>query len=369
MKHRIIFMLLLAQSATIRPYMVGGWVPYWTPKAGPATTTKYLNVIDQVSPFAYEVQADGSLKDNFSNHAENWQNLAKQCVTSQKLLIPCISWHNTQQMHALLPDAKKRAQHIDTIMALVRENSLAGININYEHIHPKDRPAYTDFLEELSKRLHAKNRLLHITLDGRTGDGRVQVIDPLSDIPTEVSLSSEQKEQAEKYKECIARCADQVIIMAYDEWGTPYNRRSSYRNKRYYVAHASNQWVEQVIQYALTFIPNYKLVIAAPTYGLEFIITHNSPTEISIKKKRTVHYDKAQELISKRRLVPKRTPGGEMSLTYRKDGKTHYVVYSDAQTIKDKIDLVKKYDLKGIYLFAIYGNEDENIWKLFEKRV
>ena len=376
MKQYSILLLLLVQSISLKSYMVGGWVPYWTPKAGTSTITKHLTVIDQVSPFAYEVQADGSLKDTFSKHAEQWQNLAQQCATSGKLLIPCVSWHNTKQMHDILSDTKKRALHVATIMALVIDNSLAGININYENIHPQDRQFYQLLLEDLSKRLHQENRLLHITLGARTSDTTVGIIDPFSEAQEElsspgkvnVSLSPGNGSTADSYKECIARCADQLIVMAYDEWGIPYNRQASYRTNNYYVAHASNQWVEQVIEYALTFVPHYKLVIAAPTYGLEFIITDKTPTEIAIKKKRSVLYDTAQELILQRTLTPKRTPGGEMSLTYTEDSQTHYVVYSDAQTIKDKVDLIKKYDLKGLYLFAIYGNEDENIWKLFETR-
>ncbi len=358
MKHRILYLALFIQCSTVLPIMVGGWVPYWKPKEGTATAIKHLAILDQVSPFAFEVQADGTLKDTFNKYKKEWQNLAVQCMEKQKLLIPTISWHSAQQIHTILPDTKKRAQHIQSIMDLVRDNALAGININYENMQSHDRKPYMAFIEELSQRLHAEHRLLHITLEARTSDTTVT-------FQEEIQINASYCPEIESYKECLARCADQVIVMAYDEWDKPYNRRTTHRNKRYYVAHTSNQWVEQVIQYALSFIPSYKLVIGAPTYGIEFTITHTSPTSITCKKKRSVLHKTTQELIYQKKLSPKRTPGGEMSLTYRDESKTHYVIYPDAHTIKDKINLATQYDLKGLYLFAIYGNEDENMWKLF----
>jgi len=68
-------------------------------------------------------------------------------------------------------------------------------------------------------------------------------------------------------------------------------------------------------------------------------------------------------------MKPIRTPGGEMSISYKHEsGEKRYVVYADHQTVKDKISLIKKYKLKGIFFFALYGYEDDRLWNLLKQK-
>jgi len=56
-------------------YMVGGWVPYWQPKTGTRLAKKRISQLDQISPFAYEVQSDRSIKNTFKWKQSIWNDL------------------------------------------------------------------------------------------------------------------------------------------------------------------------------------------------------------------------------------------------------------------------------------------------------
>ena len=91
-----------------------------------------------------------------------------------------------------------------------------------------------------------------------------------------VSLNPGKGKDAVRYKRVFSECCDQVTVMGYDEWGRPYKHSPEHLKNKYYYSHASNQWVDQILQYHLTFIPAEKLVLGIPTYGLEFKILNKN---------------------------------------------------------------------------------------------
>ena len=68
--------------------------------------------------------------------------------------------------------------------------------------------------------------------------------------------------------------------------------------------------------------------------------------------------------------IPKNTPSGDkaaaQALAYaNKFGKeviVRYVTWSDAEAMKEKIELAKKLGLRGVALFKIDGDEDQKVW-------
>ena len=354
----ILVLIFGSSEATL---MVGGWVPYWRPKTGIGVVKQHAQLFDQMSPFGYEVQKGGIIRDSFKRHTQAWNDLAKTCRAHDMLLIPTITWRTKEEIYEVLSDTKKREAHIDAIIDLVKRNYLAGININYEKIGYRDLGGYIAFIEKVSEKLHAEGRLLHMTLEPLTADTTIR----LQRYPRSQRRISPQRKL---YKETIARCCDQIVLMAYDYWNIPAWNYADYYKMNYYASQAPNEWVEQVIDYALSFIPSYKLVLGIPTYGQQFSVTPREGGHPLVNKEKSIRYPQAKWLLKKHSIAPQRTPGGELSFTYTdSNGKTNYIVYMDAKAVKDKIDLAKKYNLKGIYFFAIYGKEDPAIWPLVLK--
>jgi hypothetical protein len=44
-----------------------------------------------------------------------------------------------------------------------------------------------------------------------------------------------------------------------------------------------------------------------------------------------------------------------------------YLVWSDAQAIKDKVDLAKRLGVRGVAIFKIDGGEDPGLWNVLPK--
>ena len=364
--------LAFAQKA----FMVGGWVHYGRCEKGISTVKHHRHLFDQLSPFSYEVNKRGTIWDPFKRKHVYWQDLHKLCRQYGITFVPTIWWTETKAMHEVLSQKEKRAAHIQQILDIVTTNEFDGININYERVSNDDRNDFLSFVETLSTKLHARGLLLYLTIGGRTGDNTIGIIYPhekKKKHPVQaqfkklvhVSLNPGKGKDAERFKRVFSECCDQVIVMGYDEWGRPYKHSAEHLKNKYYYSHSSNQWVEQIIQYHLTFIPPEKLVLGLPTYGLEFKINNQDGT-LSFKKTRNITYPIATELAHARRIKPTRTAGGELSFTYKTTFDERYVCYLDAQAIKEKIDLVKAYRLKGISIFTVTGNEDPHLWNMLE---
>lgn len=110
-----------------------------------------------------------------------------------------------------------------------------GINVDYELIPAKDGKNFLNFLEKLSKECKKVGKMFTVCVPAR-----VKTIN----------------DDIFPYKK-IAALADRVMIMAYDEhWSTSQPG-----------AIASMNWCKKIVDYAVTVIPQEKLVMGLPFYG------------------------------------------------------------------------------------------------------
>jgi spore germination protein len=350
------------------------WIPYWRKTEGASTTLANLNTLTQISPFAYELQADGSIKNALKANEEPWTTLLAEARKKKIKIYPSIlSYPQTAteqyDVYLLMAQKVKRKAHIADIVALVKKNKYDGIDIDYENKIAEIRPYFSVFLTDLAKALHKEGKKLICTVEARTP--------PESKFATTSKEILSRIEYSNDYKTIGAVC-DQVRIMAYDQGGDDLHLvNQNTANGNAYKPVADIEWVKKVITLAMWDIPAKKLVLGVPTYGYKYEIlpaTATSPQRYS--RIGSMNWNYADELVRSLTMMPTRNSAGELSFTYATTtgvngedlgGLKQYLVwYSDAGAIADKIRIAKLYKLGGVAVFKVDGGNDPNLWNVLK---
>lgn len=370
----VIILLLESVSFTYASMDMAVWIPYWRKHEGATSTLVNLDKLTQISPFAYELQTDGSIKDSLKALEEPWTSLIKEARKKKIKIYPSIlSYPQTKteqnSVYLLLAQKKKRQQHVKDIVALVKKNKFDGIDIDYENKIASTRPYFSVFLSELGTALRKDGKKLICTVEARTP--------PESKYATTSKEILSRVEYANDYK-MIGKACDQVRIMAYDQGSDDANLVN--QNKvlgNLYKPVADIEWVEKIMTLAMEDIPAKKLVIGVPTYGYKYeVVPATGTTSIRTPRIGSMNYNYITELINATGVTPLRNSAGEMSFTYATstgvngeqfgETKQFLVWYSDAQAVADKVRLAKLYGLAGVAVFKIDGGHDPHLWNVLK---
>lgn len=350
------------------------WVPYWQKTAGARTTRAHIDTVTQVSPFAFELQPDGTIKDALKIGEEPWTTLMVTAKKNKKAVYPSIlSYPHTPteqyQQYLLLAQRVRRQAHVQAIVALVKKYNVDGIDIDYEAKLAETKPYFSAFLTELSTALHKNNKKLICTVEARTPPDSKYATTSV-DILSKVDYANDYK--------VIGKVCDQVRLMAYDQAGDDALLVNQHKALgAVYKPVADIEWVKKVVTLALWDIPAKKLVLGVPTYGYKYeIIPAQGATSTRYSRIGSMNFNYADALVKSLRIIPTRNTAGELSFTYATTtgvngeylgGTKQYLVwYSDAGAIADKVRIAKLYKLGGVAVFKIDGGNDPALWTILK---
>ena len=360
-----------AYSATFEKAI---WIPYWRKTEGASSTLQNLSRVTQISPFAFELQTDGTIKNALKFDQEPWPTLLAEAKKKKIKIYPSIlSYPHNQnekyQQYLLLAQRKKRQAHVKEIVALVKKYKVDGIDIDYEAKLAESRPYFSAFLTELSVALRKEKKKLICTVEARTP--------PESKFATTSKEILSRIDYSNDYK-VIGKVCDQVRIMAYDQAGDDANLNMINKNQgNAYKPVADIEWVEKVMTLALEDIPSKKLLLGVPTYGYKYEIIRNATSgQLSYSRIGSMNFSYADQLAKSLNITPTRNATNEVSFTYGTTTgvngeplgayKEYLVWYSDSYSIQDKIRLAKLYKLAGISIFKIDGGHDPKLWDVLK---
>lgn len=159
--------------------------------------------------------------------------------TINQKIFPLITFTNINEGKKLLSNEKSRKKAINHLVDLTEKENYPGVHIDFEYLSKKEVKFFKEFLENLQKELHKKNKILTAALFPQIWDMKYKEFHNL---------------------EIIYPFIDEVVLMSYD-----------YHNPKTKPGPVSEyNWVKENIKEFIKFFKPSQIWLGIPLYGYEW---------------------------------------------------------------------------------------------------
>lgn len=296
------------------------------------------NKFNEVSPSYFDINLDGSVKINYID-----KNFVSEMQSKDIKVVPFFSNHwDRESGRKAVKNYEKTAS---ALAKSVTDNGLDGVNIDVENLTEVDRQNYINLVKTLRVKMPS-DKLLVVSVAAN---------------PYGVDYGWQGSYD---YKE-LAKYADYLMIMAYDEHYEGGENGPV----------ASINFIENSIKYALTQITKEKIVLGIPLYGRYWNSATNSGgygvsltkiENIIQKYVSEVTYDKTSESV--KAVVTVKSSDTAIKLNGKTLTAGKYIFwYENNESIDAKLDIIEKYDIKGVGMWKI-GLETTSVWDTIKNK-
>ncbi len=308
------------------------WDYYSEYATAPDRTNTTIEGINVVSPsfFSLVKKGKGTINENVGTKGIQYINWAKQNGYKVWAMFSNNSYKETTS--EMLNSYKLRQNTINQIVTLANKYRLDGINIDFENMNESDRDMFSRFIIELKPRLQEAG--VTLSVDVTAPDG------------------------GETWSMCYDRnvigdVADYIVFMAYDQYGSSSPKEGTT---------AGYNWVETNLNKFIDReeINSNKIILGIPLYTRLWKEENGKITSktVNMKNVDTVLLDGVNK-----------TWDEELKqnyVEYTQDGATYKMWIEDEASIKEKVGLVKKYNLAGTAAWE-KDRESEKIWTVINE--
>lgn len=316
--------LLLSTPSTIQPSRFVVTNGYAYPFINQWVLNQTLPYLSRLSVFSYGFSMEGELIPPMVDDSYMIQAALINGTAPFLTLTPfdASGRFNNSLISAVINHPITKRTLIENLTSTVLEKGFQGVDIDFEYILPQDRIVFADFVRDVRSAINQLGYPVTVALAPKTSD----------DQP---GLLYEGKDYA-----LLGEAADEVLLMTY-EWGYTYSQPMA-------VAPINN--VRQVVEYALTRIPNEKINLGIPNYGYDWPL----PYEKEVTRATTIGNVEAITIAANN--------GAEIQFdetamspffTYTNNGIAHEVWFEDVRSMQTKFNLVKEYQLHGMGYWQI----------------
>lgn len=279
---------------------------------------KTLPYLTYLTLFTYGITPEGEL---IGIDDEELIQMAKNYGVAPLMLISTLTEEgkfSNQLASEILNDLTVQNKLIDNVTKNLKEKGYYGLDVDFEYVLPEDQEAYTVFIKGLTERLNKEG---------------FQVFTALAP-----KISADQKGllyEAHDYKS-LGDASNKVLLMTY-EWGYTFGPP---------MAVSPVDKVREVLDYAVTEIPNEKIFMGIPNYGYDWTL----PFVKGTSKANSVSNMGAVELAEKvgAEIMFDETSKAPYFIYYDSQGKQHRVWFENARSIEEKLKLYDEYNLDGV---------------------
>jgi spore germination protein len=331
---------------------VTGWLPYWNTADATKSVVDNANLFQDASPFVFDANSRTDIA--LTADTDEWRQMRRSLRSAGIANIPTVATDlSADQFAWIVKNPERRASHARALAQVVDRYNLDGIDLDYESINfgsssakATVRKYYPALLRDLDSRLDRMGAVTSVTVAARTSR-----TDPnwwVFNYPA------------------LGRQADRVRIMTYDfHWsgGSPGPI-------------APKWWVDDVASYASRAIAPRKISMGMPAYGRDWFVKKVSgscPSSARETVSRTTRqmWSFAASLGKKPTWQERGTSRTFTYVrTYSSGGLTcrakRVVWFDDGRSLETKAQLVDKYGLRGIAIWAL-GNEGPGSWPVLKQ--
>ena len=299
---------------------------FWQYGSDLNTLGSKIEGVDVVSPTWYELSnKNGEISSKYSSA---YFNQAKQ---NGYKLWPIVTNgiddvnYTPDVTSAMLNSEQNREAFIKNLLRIAKEDKIDGINIDFEQLYDNDRDVFTQFIKELTSIFRSEN--ITVSVDTYF----VRYLD----------------------RQNIGRFCDYMILMGYDHRGSWSSEAGSI---------ADIPWVEENIVSMLndSNIPASKIILGVPFYT-RIWRTNTSTNNLTSS---VYSMEDCVDFINRNDLAKVWDADAGQNYVETQVGNTKYQLWiEDADSMKQRIEIVKKYNLAGISAWR-KGLETNDIWNV-----
>ena len=310
------------------------WDYYSEYGSAPNRTGTNIEGINVVSPsfFYIKKESTGDLNNNIGNKGINYIKWANDNNYKVWALVSNNSYKETTSV--ILNSYEYRTKLINNIVNLAVQYGLNGINIDFENMYEKDKDMFSRFIIELKPKLQEAGIMLSVDVTAPDGGG----------------------DWSECYnRNVIGNVADYIVFMAYDQYGISSKKAGTT---------AGYNWVKNNLTKFIDRekIPSNKIILGIPFYTRLWKETNGNVTS------KTVNMNKIYTVLPQNINKQWNDELKQYYVEYQQDDSTYKMWIEDEESIKNKISLVKQYNLAGIASWE-KDRETENIWNVIKNEL